>query len=79
VASHSERAAHGLSFEELRARCLVRYPRAEETLRRVLREETAWGRVDFHPATGRYHLNGGLGSDVCEALLKLTASAAIME
>jgi hypothetical protein len=69
VASHRERAARGRTFEELARDCLVAYPRTEETLRRILREEVELGRIDYR--AGRYVLNGHLPRDVKEALAQL--------
>jgi len=64
--------AHSLSFEELRDRCLIDgYPDAEETLRRVLRDEIRRGSVDYHSTSRRYSLNGGLPEEVKRALLAL--------
>jgi hypothetical protein len=74
-----ERAARGRTFEELRDRCLVAYPRAEETLDYVLRDELRLGRVCYDSDSGRYVLNGGLDPAVREALLELTDSAAMMK
>lgn len=50
-ARHTE---HGLTLAQLRDHCLMdSYPRAEETLRRVLREEVERGTVDFHSTSRR--------------------------
>jgi hypothetical protein len=68
------RVAPGRTFEELRDRTLLRYPRAEEALRRVLREEVQSGRVDYDAATGRYRLNGGLDPEIRAALQTLGSS-----
>lgn len=69
----------GLTFTELRDRCLIDgYPDGEGTLRRVLAQEVRLGRIEYHSTSRRYLLNGGLDSDLCEALLGLTDSAAMM-
>jgi hypothetical protein len=70
--TRERQAAHGLTFHELRERCLiVGYPDPEGTLRRVLREEVASGRVEYHSTSRRFTLNGGLPEDVKRALLDL--------
>ena len=70
--TRERQAAHGLTFHELRERCLlVGYPDPEGTLRRVLREEVASGRIEYHSTSRRYSLNGGLPEDVKRALLDL--------
>jgi hypothetical protein len=72
-AAYRERhAAHGLTFHELCERCLQDgYPDAEQTLRRVLREELERGVLDYNTTTRRYSLNGALPADVRDALLDL--------
>jgi len=62
----------GLTLAQLADRCLLDgYPKAEETLRRVLADEVARGTVDYHSTSRRFVLNGGLDLETREALLQL--------
>jgi hypothetical protein len=70
--TRARQAAHGLTFHELRERCLIRgYPDAEGTLRRVLRDEIHRGRIEYHSTTRRFVMNGGLDPETRRALLDL--------
>jgi hypothetical protein len=59
-----------LTMAQLRARARIAHGDADdETLRRILRQEVAAGRVDL--VQRRYRLNGGLPDDVKHALRDL--------
>jgi hypothetical protein len=63
-----KQAAHGLTFQEL----LQRSPRNDPaSLRLVLREEIALGRIEYHSTTRRFTLNGKLPAGVNRALRDL--------
>jgi hypothetical protein len=60
--------ASGLTFADL----LSNSPRPDPaTLRLILREEVALGRIEYLASSRRYHLNGKLPADVRRALLEL--------
>ena len=60
-------AASGLTFNEL----WLRVGGDRGSLWVVLRNEVRRGRIDYHPTTRRYVLNGGLDPAVRKALLDL--------
>jgi hypothetical protein len=60
-------AASGLTFHEL----WLRVGGDRGSLWRVLSNEVRRGRIDFHYTTKRYVLNGGLPSDLRQALLRI--------
>ncbi|HZN10230.1 MAG TPA: hypothetical protein VFC61_01055 [Blastocatellia bacterium] len=63
-------AQPGLTFDELRDRCLVTgFTAPEETLARVLRDEVRRGRIEYNGR--RYVLNGGFDPETREALRQL--------
>ena len=61
------KAASGLTFNEL----WLRVGGDRGSLWAVLRNEVRRGRIDYHPTTRRYALNGGLDPAVRKALLDL--------
>jgi hypothetical protein len=67
--------AHGLTFHELATSAAIAHSEAgPATLARILREEIARGRVEYHSTSRRFVLNvlnGGLSEDVKRALLDL--------
>jgi hypothetical protein len=69
--------ARGLTFQELLDRsreCAGAGPLSlgdPIVLRRILRQEIAAGRIDYHSTSRRYVLNGGLPEDVKQAFREL--------
>ena len=60
-------AASGLTFDEL----WLRVGGDRGSLWAVLRNEVRRGRIDYHPTTRRYVLNGGLDPALRQALLRI--------
>ncbi len=66
--TRAKQAAHGLTFQQL----LATSPRGDATsLRLVLREEIALGRIEYHSTSRRYLLNRGLPADLRRAFRDL--------
>jgi len=63
----ARQAERGFTFAEL----LARSPGNAATLRQVLREEVALGRIVYRSTSRRFELNGHLPAEVREALLDL--------